>query len=471
MSADEIAALSLTDVARKIREKELSSVEVTQASLDRIARHGDTLNCVAHVDPEDALSQARKADAALASDGPAGPLHGVPLAHKDMYYRAGRVSACGSKIRADFVPDITSTALKKLDAAGALEVARLQMVEFATGPTGHNEVAGTPRNPWNTDHITGGSSSGSGSAVAGRLVYGALGSDTGGSIRIPAYCNGLVGMKATYGRVSRYGAMPLSFSLDHVGPLCRTVTDCAVVTQAIAGYDPDDPTTSREPVGDYLADIEGGVKGLRIAVPANHFFEDIDDEVRAAIEASIEVYRKLGAEILEVEIPGIKHGFALGEVLGRVEAATYHSTWLRERPQDYGTQTRNRIMQGFYYPGTRYIEALNLRGQLLDRFTDAVFSVADMVIAPSVPMAVPTIEETDVSANQGFLDMIARFGSCTRPFNFLGLPALGVPCGFTSSGLPTGYQIVGRSFDEATLFRAARAFERETGCTERAPAL
>ena len=471
MSADEIAALSLTGVAAKIAAKELSAVEVTEAALDRIARHGDTLNCIAAVDPDEALAQARKSDEALAKNGPSGSLHGVPLAHKDMYYRAGRVSACGSKIRADYVPEITSTALAKLDAAGALEVARLQMVEFATGPTGHNEMTGTPRNPWNTEYITGGSSSGSGSAVAGRLVYGALGSDTGGSIRIPAYCNGLVGMKATYGRVSRYGAMPLSFSLDHVGPLCRTVNDCAVMTQAVAGYDPDDPTTSREPVVDYTASIEDGVKGLRLGVPANHFFDDVDEEVRIAIEASIEVYRKLGAEIVEIEIPGIAHGFALGEVLGRVEAATYHSTNLRKRPQDYGIQTRNRLMQGFYYPGTRYIEALHLRGQLLAQFTAAVFDVADMLIAPSVPMSVPTIAETDLSANQGFLDMIARFGSCTRPFNFLGLPALGVPCGFTSSGLPTGYQIVGRSFDEATLFRAARAYERETGCTDKAPVL
>ena len=469
MSADEIAALSLTEVAVKIANKELSAVEATEATLDRIERHGSALNCIADVDPEDALAQARASDDHLAKHGAKGPLHGVPLAHKDMYYRAGRVSACGSKIRADYVPDITSTALKKLDDAGALEVARLNMVEFATGPTGHNEVTGTPRNPWNTDHITGGSSSGSGSAVAGRLVFGALGSDTGGSIRIPSYCNGLVGMKATYGRVSRYGAMPLSFSLDHVGPLCRTVTDCAIFTQAIAGYDPDDPTTSREPVGDYMTQIEDGVHGLRIAVPANHFFEEIDDEVRAAVEDAVEVYRKLGAEIVEIEVPGIDNGFALGEVLGRVEAATYHSSWLHERPEDYGTQTRNRLMQGFYYPGTRYIEALNLRGQLLSQFTDTVFAVADALIAPAVPFQVPTVVDTDVGANQGFLDMIAGFGRCTRPFNFLGLPALSVPYGFTSNGLPTGYQIVGRSFDEATLFRAARAFERETGCTDREP--
>ena len=214
---------------------------------------------------------------------------------------------------------------------------------------------------------------------------------------------------------------PLSFSLDHVGPLCRTVTDCAVFTQAIAGHDPDDPTTSREPVGDYLADIEGGVKGLRLGVPSNHFFDDVDDDVREAIEASIEVFRKLGAEIVEVEVPGIKHGFALGEVLGRVEAATYHSTWLRERPEDYGTQTRNRLMQGFYYPGTRYIEALNMRGQLLSGFTDAVFSVADMLIAPSVPMAVPTIAETDMSANQGFSRYDRAFRLLYATVQFFGL--------------------------------------------------
>jgi len=471
MSGDDIAQLSLAETARRIAAKELSAVEVTEASLARIDRYGDKLNCIAAGDPDDALAQARRADDALAKNGPTGPLHGVPLAHKDMYYRAGRVSGCGSRIRADFVPEVTSTALERLDAAGALDIARLNMVEFATGPTGHNEVVGTPRNPWNTDHITGGSSSGSGSAVAGRLVYGALGSDTGGSIRIPAYCCGLVGMKATYGRVSRYGAMPLSFSLDHVGPLCRTVEDCAIVTQAIAGHDPNDPTTGLEPVLDYLDGIEDGVKGLRIGVPTNHFYDEIDDDVRASMEASLAVYQALGAEIVEVEVPEIESGFALGEVLSRVEAATFHGNWLRERFEDYGVQTRNRLMQGLYYPATRYIEARNLRGALLAKFVESVFDVADVLHAPSVGMAVPTIAESDVSANQGFLDFIARFGRCTRPFNFLGLPALGVPSGFTSNGLPTGFQLVGRAFDEKTLFRVARAYEQETGCTDKAPEL
>jgi len=222
MSADDIATLTLAEAAEKIVGREISSLEATEAALDRIGRYGEKLHAIVHCDEEAALGSARKADEELASGNIRGPLHGVPLAHKDMYYRAGWTAACGSNILADFVPDVTSTAIQRLDAAGALDIARLNMVEFAFGPTGHNEVAGTPRNPWNTDYITGGSSSGSGASVAGRLVYGALGSDTGGSIRLPAQCCGLAGVKGTYGLVSRFCAMPLSYSLDNVGPLTRT---------------------------------------------------------------------------------------------------------------------------------------------------------------------------------------------------------------------------------------------------------
>ena len=471
MTGDEVAGLSLTDVAGKIAAGELSSVETTEAALARIDRYGERLHVVAGIDPEAALADAAAADKEQASGNLRGPLHGVPLAHKDMYYRAGRISACGSTIRKDFVPEVTSTALMRLDAAGALDVARLNMVEFAYGPTGHNEVVGTPRNPWNPDHITGGSSSGPGAAVASRMVYAALGSDTGGSIRIPSYCCGLVGMKATYGRVSRYGAMPLSFSLDHVGPLTRTVADCAIVTQTIAGPDPMDPTTSNRPVGDYMAGLEAGVKGLRIAVPTNYFYDIVDDALRPHLEASVEVFRELGAEIVPVEVPSIDLANRMINIVLGVEAAAYHAEWLGERAQDYGEQTRNRLLPGLYFPATRYIEALNLRRHVLAEFSAAVFGVADMLHAPNVPVPVPPIDEGDIGAKPGFLDYLRTFTHCTRPINFLGLPSLAVPCGFTEGGLPCGFQLVGRPFDEATLFRAGRAFERETGCTDRAPEL
>ncbi|HEX9569330.1 MAG TPA: amidase, partial [Rhodospirillales bacterium] len=297
-AAADVTGLSLVEVARLIARRKLSSEEVTRACLVRIERYGGTLVAIAGCEPERALNQARAADAAIARRRPTGrgdaSLLGVPLAHKDMFYRQGRVSACGSRIRAGFVPDRTAAALERLDSAGALDIARLNMAEFALGVTGHNPVAGTPRNPWNPDFVTGGSSSGSGVAVAAGLAYGALGSDTGGSVRFPAACCGVVGMKTTYGRVSRFGAMPLSYSLDTIGPLTRTVTDNALMLSVIAGFDARDPATSRLEVPDYLATIEDGARGLRLGVPENHFLEPLTPEVRKLIEAAIEVFRRLG---------------------------------------------------------------------------------------------------------------------------------------------------------------------------------
>ena len=256
MSDTALAKLSLSAVSEAIEKGEVSSEELTRNCLERLESAHPRLNCVAGMAAEAALDDARKADQVRSSGQSLGPLHGVPLAHKDMYYRKGRVSACGSKIRADFVPEFTATVLGKLDAAGALDIARLNMVEFAYGLTGHNEITGNVHNPWNLDYITGGSSSGPAVSVSAGLVYGTLGSDTGGSIRFPASCCGLVGMKPTYGRVSRYGAMPLSHTLDHVGPLTRTVRDCALLTQTIAGADPNDRTCSTRTVGDYLSGLE-----------------------------------------------------------------------------------------------------------------------------------------------------------------------------------------------------------------------
>ncbi|MEC7301468.1 MAG: amidase [Pseudomonadota bacterium] len=471
MSGDEIAALSLADVGEKIAKREISSLEATEAALDRIERYGEKLHVVVHCDQDAARASARKADEDLASGNVRGPMHGVPLAHKDMYYRAGWTAACGSNILDGFVPDVTSTAIQRLDAAGALDIARLHMVEFAFGPTGHNEVVGTPRNPWNTDYITGGSSSGSGASVAGRLVYGALGSDTGGSIRLPAQCCGLAGIKGTYGLVSRYGAMPLSYSLDHVGPLTRTVKDSALILQAIAGHDPNDPTTSYREVPDYLDGIGDGVKGMRIGVPENHCYDPVEDAVREPLEASLEVYRELGAEIVPLHAESIEAANRFANVVMATEAATYHSKWVRERPDDYGAQTLSRLLPGFYYSATRYIEGLNLRSKILADFCDSVFDKTDMLHAPVIPIEIPRIEEMDVGAKPGYMKSIASITHNTRAINFLGLPTLSVPCGFTPNGLPTGFQLIGRPFDEKTLFRAGHAYERETLWCEKAPEL
>ena len=290
---DSITNLSLTEAASAIAGGSLSSEEATRACLDRIEKLGGKLNCIAGIDADAAMDGARALDERIAKGETPGPLAGVPLAHKDMFYRSGRESACGSNIRKGFIPDHTSGALKRLDAAGALDIARLNMVEFAFGVTGHNEITDPVHNPGNTDYITGGSSSGSGAAVAAGLVFGALGSDTGGSIRFPASCCGLVGLKPTYGRVSRHGAMALSYSLDTVGPLTRTVTDNAWMFRAIAGHDPRDAASSGKHAPDFLGALEGGVRGLRMGIDEKFFFEPLDDEMRGLMDAAIEVIRRI----------------------------------------------------------------------------------------------------------------------------------------------------------------------------------
>ncbi len=472
MRDEALSELTLTELAAAIAARKVSSLEASEACLDRLERHGAALNCVAGIEPEVALRAARAADEELAAGRARGPLHGVPLAHKDMFYRAGRPSACGSRILADFVPEVTCTALARLDAAGALDIARLNMVEFALGTTGHNEITGAVRNPWNPAHVSGGSSSGSGAAVAARLVFGALGSDTGGSVRLPAAACGLVGIKPTYGRISRFGALPLSFSLDCIGPLARSVADAALLLRVIAGHDPNDPRTSTGPVPDYTAELEAGVEGLRIATPETYFYDPVEEEVAAKVRASLDVFAALGAEIVPLRLPAsIATANPLTLLILACEGAAYHRRWLDERRHDYGRQTLGRLLPGLLYPATRYVEALSLRGRILEELREAVFARADVLHTPMWPFPIPTIEESDLAANPGFSEYIAATGHCARPVNYLGLPGVSVPAGFTGNGLPVAFQLIGRPFDEALLLRAARAYERETGCTSHAPPL
>ena len=473
MAASALHDLTLADAARAIRTGEVSSVELTTHALDRLEQHSPALNCTAAIYAKDALKGANAADAIRARGGELPALHGVPLAHKDMYYRAGWICENGSKIRKGNIAETTAGAMERLDAAGAIDMARLNMVEFALGITGHNEITGHVRNPWNTDHITGGSSSGSGAAVAARLVYGSLGSDTGGSIRFPAACCGITGIKPTYGRVSRYGAMPLAQSLDCVGPLARTAEDCALLLGAIAGHDDRDPLSSQRAVPDYVGSLEKSVPGLRIAVPVNHFYEPVTDEVRGHVENSVAVLRDAGADIVEVTIPdSMAAANLLNNLIGATEGAAFHSRWLRERPEDYGRTTLVRFLTGAMCPADRYLEALNLRSVVLKDFAEAVFSKADLLHVPLMPMPVPTIEETDFGANKdGFPEFIAATGHCTRCFNYLGLPAASIPCGFTDNGLPVSFQLVGRPFDEATILRMAHAYQRETDWHTQSPDL
>jgi aspartyl-tRNA(Asn)/glutamyl-tRNA(Gln) amidotransferase subunit A len=464
----EPALLSLTEVARAIAGRRFSSREVTQSCLDRIAQWQPRLNAFMAIEADEALAAADAADAALAKGDAKGVLHGVPLAHKDMYYDAGKVVTCGSKIRRDFVATTTATALQRLKDAGTIRLGSLQMVEFAYGPTGHNAHYGPVRNPFATDHITGGSSSGSGSAVAARLTFAALGSDTGGSIRMPAHFCGVTGLKTTWGRISRAGAMPLSQSLDTVGPLARTSEDCALLLGLMAGADPEDPTAIAGPVPDYATAVREPIRGLRIGVPSAFYVDDLDSEVAKILDETIAALRGQGADIVQVELPDQRQLTAACQLVLATEAAAYHKRWLIERPQDYGPQVLMRLQNGLAIPGVTYLEALRWRGPALAAHYAAVAGV-DAMIAPVAPVAAPTIAESDVGNSPDAESVIQRLTRFTRPINYLGLPALSIPAGFTSSGLPVGMQLVGRSFDESTLLRIGAAFQRSTDFHDRVP--
>ena len=437
----------------------------------RARRLQPVLNCFISLQAEAALESAAAADAALARGDAPGPLHGVPLAHKDMFYRTGHVTTCGSRIRKDFVPDHDSTALARLDKAGAIYLGGLNMAEFATGPTGHNEHWGDCRNPWNQAHISGGSSSGSGASVGGRVVYGALGSDTGGSVRLPSACCGVVGLKPTNGLVSRHGLMPLSYTLDTVGPLARTVRDAARITGVIAGHDPHDPTSSRRPVPDYEAALAEGATGLRIGVPTDYFYDVATDEVRALMERSLDVFRAAGAEVVEVRVQDIARINHLSNVVLSSEAAAIHEPWIAGRPDDYQEQVRNRYEPGLHVPAVKYIQALSARAGLLREFVDTALAGVDALHTPGIPFPIPTRDETNVGGGERMAQMVAGLSWCTRAANYLGGPALIVPCGFTGSGLPAAFQLMGRPFSEATLFRLGHAYQDATDWHTRAPGL
>ncbi|OWU83529.1 hypothetical protein ATO6_18890 [Oceanicola sp. 22II-s10i] len=462
---------SLTDQVGAMKTGTLTAVDLAEATLKRIEARQPVLNCFIRVDEEGTRAAAKAADARRETGEPLGPLHGAPLAHKDMYYRKGVPVTCGSEIRRAFVPDVTATVLEKLDAAGALHVGALNMSEFASGPTGHNEHWGTCRNPWNPAHITGGSSTGSGSSVGGRLVAGSLGSDTGGSIRLPAGICGVYGIKPTQGRVSRHGVMGLSFSLDNVGPLARTARDCARILTAIAGPDPKDTTALPVPAEDYEADIDAGVKGMTIAIPETFYFDDIDPEVAKAIDAVIAAYESQGANIVRVTLPHHDVIDGLGSIVSAAEQCTIHDHWQRTCPEKYAPLIRARMMAGYGVTAVEYLKAMHLRSRIASDVAAAAFGGAQVMLAPTVRFPVPTLEEMDVKDSPNMPEALGRVNHSTRPINYLGFPGLSVPCGFTASGLPIGFQLIGPAFSERMLFRFAGAYEAAVGLPDALPDL
>jgi aspartyl-tRNA(Asn)/glutamyl-tRNA(Gln) amidotransferase subunit A len=468
---DDIASMTLTAVASAIRRKKLSSLEVTQSVLARADRLQPKLNCFISVERDDVLNAARKADRALAKGRDTGPLHGVPLAHKDMFYRAGKVATCGSEILRNQRQSITATVVDRLSEAGALWLGGLNMGEFASDPTGGNEHYGRCHNPWNTEYVTGGSSSGSASAVAARICHAALGSDTGGSIRTPAALCGVVGFKPTNGRVSTYGAMPRAWSHDCVGPLARTVRDCALITQVIAGADPRDPASSAEPVPAYAKQLKKSLKGMRIGIPENYFYDGVTPDVQACMDESIAALKSLGARLVKINIPDPAHAFAMSVVMTECESAAYHADWMRTRPQDYSPGVRARFAPGLEVPAVNYIKAQNERARLRAEFLETVFDSVDLLHTPVIPIPVPTIAATQSPDPGNLRALIPLFTRNTRTASFFSLPALSVPVGFTANGMPAAMQLIGRPFAEQSVLNAGHAYQLVTDWHERTPPL
>ena len=460
---DDMLKLSLTAAAQALRDKKVSSVELTTAAIAKARRLDPHYNAFVRIDEEKALANARACDAELAKGKLRGPLHGVPLAHKDMYYRKGEVSTCGSKIRADWVAPVTAAALERLDAAGQVQIGTLNMTEFAYGPTGQNAFLGDARNPWNPDYITGGSSAGSAVSVASGTVFGALGSDTAGSVRLPAAICGLAGMKTTLGRVSRYGAMPLSGSLDTVGPLTRTIADNALLLNILAGQDARDPHTTADAVPDYTAGIGKPVKGLRIGRPIGYFDEKLEPEVIAVMDAVYAAYRKLGCEVIDVKMPDLDVVNAAGMLLTWGDVIAIHGEWMKTRAADYTPQTRGRIEVTLGVSAQDYQDAQRFRGPALLEFCSTVLSKCDAVVAPVLSYPVPKLSDVDVSGGPNSMRILNEITRLMRPVNYLGLPALSVPGGFTPNGLPCGFQIVGRRHETEALLAVAAACEPRVG--------
>jgi aspartyl-tRNA(Asn)/glutamyl-tRNA(Gln) amidotransferase subunit A len=468
----DLADWSMTEAADAVRAGEVTSVGLLEACWRRMEQINTIVNATIWTDRTGALALAEAADAAVRDRAPLGVLHGVPMMHKDMYYQAGKLSTCGSALRRDWKPTVTATVIERLAAAGAYTFGGLNMAEFAQNPTGHNKTFGDCHNPWNPPYITGGSSSGSGASVAARFNYMALGSDTGGSIRLPASANGVSGIKPTQTRVSRYGVMPLSFTHDNVGPLTRTVRDCARVMNVIAGHDPRDPTSAREPVPDYEAALTGDIRGMRIGVPDNVFFDGADLPVVAAIDAALEVLKARGATVIRLTLPLMDAIAAYGGIVSRVEAATIHAEWMRNDPQAYGAHISGRMYPGYAIPAPYYVESLSRRGPILKAFAHDVFSQVDVLVTPTIRTCLPTLEETDIDRGpSGTETKFMAVSANTRPFNYLGLPAISVPCGFDPNGCPIGLQIAGRPFAEARIMMIADAYQRDTDFHAKRPPL
>lgn len=460
MTDRELHRLTIAEAAGLIESGSLSPVELTQAYLDRIKNLNDRLGAYISVMSESALAQASRAESEIANGSYRGKMHGIPVAVKDIIYTKGVLTSAASRVLSDHVPDYDSTIVERLDAAGAVLLGKLNLSEFAIGGT-IDHPFGTPRNPWDTGRSAGGSSSGSAVAVAGNLCAGALGSDTGGSIRGPSAFCGIVGLRPTYGRVTRHGVIPMSWSLDTVGPMTHTVEDCAIMLQAIAGHDERDSSSADEPVPDYSESLENWPSGVRVALPREAMdFDGLNGEVRNSVASAADQLAEIGADVERADLPMLAHSGAVFLATADVDAATFHMDWLKSRADLYDWNTRTRLESAAITPSPVYLRGLRARTLVRDEMMSTLEDY-DFIVMPASPTAAPPIARSTGSPGgyyQGRLDLARR--RYTSPAALAGLPAISVPCGFTESGLPIGLQIIGRPFSEADLFRIARAYEQ-----------
>jgi aspartyl-tRNA(Asn)/glutamyl-tRNA(Gln) amidotransferase subunit A len=449
--------VTIREAAEALRTRRASAVELTAAAIARIDRLNSTLRAFITVTADYAMLRAKQADAEMAAGNDRGPLHGIPIAVKDLFGMRGVRTTDGSKVFENFVPSENAAVVDKLESAGAVILGKLNQHELAYGITSANPHFGAVRNPWDTERSPGGSSGGSGAAVAAQIVYAAMGSDTGGSIRIPASFCGTVGLKPTYGRVSRYGALPLGYTLDHMGPLTRSVRDAAMMLNAIAGYDRRDETSSRRPTVDYVPEEGCNIHGLRIGFPQNFYFERLDGDVESAVRGAIARAESLGASVKAVTVPDVAALNAVGRMILLAEASAVLEPYMENRAR-FGADVLALLDQGRLVSAADYINAQRLRRKMRAEF-EKVWDEVDCLICPATPNTAPKIGETTIRLGGRDEDVRLATTRLVRGINVLGYPALSLPCGLSGSGLPVGLQIVGPAFDEATILRIGAALE------------
>lgn len=469
MSRD-LVYFSALELGTLLRKREASAVEIAETVLERIQSLDPKVHAYITIMADEALSAARRCDAELAAGEDRGPLHGIPVAVKDLYDTAGTRTTSGSQILADRVPDRDATSVARLRNAGAVIVGKTNLNEFACGVTSTNAHYGDVLNPWDLSRTPGGSSGGSAAAVAAGLCTMATGTDTGGSIRIPAALCGIVGFKPSFGRISCHGIMPLSWEQDHPGPMARTVRDAALMLSAMAGWDAADPVTAKVPVPDYAGALEGGVNGWRIGLDRQYALQGISGEVRVAFEQALETLVTLGAEVVDVQVPGLEDGISAGLVIWNAEATAVHEEWLLARPEDYDPRVGPRLGNGFSVTGIEYARAQRARRQLV-RNLQLLFEDVDLLATPMCAIGAPPQGAVQVVVGGQEFDVLPALTRYSRVFNLTGLPAISVPCGYTGEGLPIGLQLVGPSFGESAVLRAAHAFEQAVASPRQRPPL